>query len=62
MKNEQPKIVINFFQEPRHFTSYFLREVSVNMIELQIFNFSEKTKNILIYQFTIKQKSGIMEF
>ena len=34
----------------------------MNMIELQIFNFNQNTKNLSVYQFTIKQKMGMMNF
>lgn len=46
------------------FHSYFLREVTANMIELQIyaFNMGMATKNLLIYQFTVKQKVGVMGY
>ena len=32
------------------------------MIELQIFNSIQNTKQLTVIQFTIKQKTGIMEF
>lgn len=45
------------------YTSYFLREVSPNMIELFITSSNDKSNKVLyIYQFTVKQKVGGMGF
>lgn len=61
---EEKSLQVQCFLRETMFSSYFLREVTSNMIELQIFayNPAQNTKNLLIYQFTINQKVGVMGY